>query len=344
LKVTLFERRSNTGLESSWAGGGILSPLYPWRYSAPLNRLARWGQEYYPRLADELRQATGIDPEWRESGLLMTDAAELAGAAAWADAGNAVVELVQGDAIEALQPGLSPGIGQAAWMPRVAQVRNPRLVRALRADIGLRGAVVSEDRQVIRLLAEHGRIRGVETDKGPLHGDCVIVAAGAWTSSLLEPFGAVPDIRPVKGQMLLFGPLPGLLSRIVLKGGHYLIPRADGHILAGSTLEHTGFDKAVTQSARDSLALAAAAMLPGLDGLPIERQWAGLRPGSSRELPWIGRHPAVEGLYVNSGHYRNGLVLGPGSARLLADRVLGRKPIQDLWPFSVELIHSPDFV
>jgi glycine oxidase len=124
-----------------------------------------------------------------------------------------------------------------------------------------------------------------------------------------------------------------LVQHIVLKGDRYVIPRRDGHILVGSTLEHRGFDKATSQAAHDSLLAAAMELFPVLSEHPLVRQWAGLRPGSPHGIPYICKHPAMGGLYLNTGHFRNGVVLGPASARLLADMLLERTPILDPVPY-----------
>ncbi|HQT26544.1 MAG TPA: FAD-dependent oxidoreductase, partial [Burkholderiales bacterium] len=127
-----------------------------------------------------------------------------------------------------------------------------------------------------------------------------------------------PDIYPVKGQMLLFES-PGLLDTILFRDGIYLIPRKDGHILAGSTLENAGFDKTVT--AERFLHEKASEMLPALRSFSPVKKWAGLRPGSPGNIPFICRHPKFDNLYINSGHFRYGVTMSPASAKLLASLI-----------------------
>ncbi|MDH5594537.1 MAG: FAD-dependent oxidoreductase, partial [Gammaproteobacteria bacterium] len=136
-------------------------------------------------------------------------------------------------------------------------------------------------------------------------------------------------VEPVRGQMLIFKASPDLLPTMVLNHGKYLIPRKDGHILIGSTLEYVGFQKDTTPAAFDELKLAACDMLPELAKTPIEKHWSGLRPGSPEGIPYIGPHPEVTGLFVNTGHFRNGVVLGLASASLLADLVTNNPPELD---------------
>jgi glycine oxidase len=163
-----------------------------------------------------------------------------------------------------------------------------------------------------------------------------VVAGGAWSGELLEPTGIHLPIQPVRGQMILFKGAPGLVSRITLYQGRYAIPRRDGHVLFGSTLEYTGFDKQTTSAARRELTQAAVELLPRLGDLPIERHWAGLRPGSPDGTPLVGPHPEIDNLYINAGHFRNGVVLGLASARLLADLLLQGTPDVDSSPYLPE--------
>jgi glycine oxidase len=157
-----------------------------------------------------------------------------------------------------------------------------------------------------------------------LLSDRVVVAAGAWSAGLLADFMPVLPVSPVRGQMIQFAASPDLLRHIVLANGHYLIPRRDGLILAGSTLEYSGFDKDTTREARDTLVDFPTQLLPGLGDCAVVNHWAGLRPGKSDGIPVIGGHPEIKGLYLNTGHFRNGVVMAPASAQLLLDIMMGR--------------------
>jgi glycine oxidase len=214
-------------------------------------------------------------------------------------------------------------------MADVAQVRNPRLVRAVRHAVVKQGGLIEEGCEVTELLVRGGRVAGVRTTRGDFSADVVVMAAGAWSGRLLAELAIRPEIRPVRGQMLLFRGPPGLVSRIILGPRHYVIPRRDGRVLVGSTMEEVGFDAGTTAAAKEELLAAAVGLVPALAACELERHWAGLRPGSPDGVPYIGEHPEVAGLYLNSGHFRNGVVMAPASARLLADLVLGRAPILD---------------
>lgn len=333
-KVTLIER-GQLGKESSWAGGGILSPLYPWKYPEAVNALAGWSQARYQALADDLKRDTGIDTEWTQTGLLVLDGDQCEAGKSWSSAHKATAELVDAKAIQSLEPVLPAGHDAGLWMPDVAQVRNPLLMKALRQDLMNRGVRVAEDTEVTHLLTKKGRITGVCTEYNEVMADHVIISCGAWSATLLKELGQDVPVMPVRGQMILFRGSPGLLNHVILHEGHYLIPRRDGRILAGSTMEEVGFDKTVTDEARNDLAAVACQLVPALTDVPVERHWAGLRPGSPTGVPFISAHPKVEGLYINAGHFRNGVVMGPASAELLTDLVLDRSPTVDPTPYAL---------
>jgi glycine oxidase len=166
----------------------------------------------------------------------------------------------------------------------------------------------------------------------------VIVASGAWSARVLGEHGRL-DVEPVKGQMIMFNGAPGLVHSIVLSHGHYIIPRQDGHVLAGSTLEKTGFEKQTTDDAQRALTADAARLVPLLGDLPIERHWAGLRPGTHNGIPYVCAHEEIEGLYIHTGHYRNGIVLGPASAQLLTEIVLGQETFCDASAYTMTALH-----
>jgi len=143
-------------------------------------------------------------------------------------------------------------------------------------------------------------------------------------------------VEPVRGQMILFRASPELLKRIVPDQGRYMIPRRDGHILMGSTVEHVGLDKRTTESAREELVAAALKLVPELAKAEVVKHWSGLRPGSPDGVPFIGPHPDIEGLFVNTGQFRNGVVMGLASAELAANHMTGRTPILDDTPYLLQ--------
>ncbi|WP_312373360.1 glycine oxidase ThiO [Stutzerimonas nitrititolerans] len=333
--VTLIERQA-AGTEASWAGGGIVSPLYPWRYSPAVTALAHWSQDYYPQLGQTLLWQTGIDPEVYATGLYWLDLQDEDEALAWAERQGRALYPVPMEQVRAAVPALGDGFSRAVFMPGVANVRNPRLLAALREALQRMPNVrVVEHSPVEALIQEGRRIVGVRTTEGEWRGEQVVMAAGAWSAELLAPLGIELPVKPMKGQMILYKCAKDFLPSMVLAKRRYAIPRRDGHILVGSTLEDVGFDKAPTEDALGSLKATAVELLPALADAEVVKHWAGLRPGSPDGVPYIGAVSDFDGLWLNCGHFRNGLVLAPASCQLLADLMLGRKPSIDPAPYAL---------
>lgn len=325
--------RQHAAMESSWAGGGIVSPLYPWRYSPAITALATWSQMTYPGLVDRLHALTGIDSEWLQNGMLVTALEERADALAWGRGLRQRVQSISSDEARALEPQVAL-TESPLWMPEIASVRNPRLGQALRvACIGHPKIEIREFHEV--RLGGSIEMPEVCVDGQSLPVARVLLAAGAWTTQLLDAVGVRCPIKPMKGQMLLFSP-NHLVSRVVLCDGRYAIPRADGRIVFGSTLEDVGFKRLPDRTAFDDLYAHALRLVPRLAEVPLEAQWAGFRPGSPDGMPWIGALSSR--LWVNAGHFRNGVVLAPASARLMADMMLARTPIIDPAPYQPRII------
>ncbi|MCE8028691.1 glycine oxidase ThiO [Halomonas daqingensis] len=336
--VTLLERRQ-CGQEASWAGGGIVSPLYPWRYSEPVSSLARFAEREYPQLAARLLSETGIDPEYRQKGLLYLRVDDGDKAFDWARRVGKPLEAVNADFIYALEPWLAEGFSSGLWMPTLGSIRNPRLCQALRSRLrAMREATLIEGVEVEAVCVEDGHVRGVSTSLGFRPASQVVLCGGAWSGEFLARLGLSLPVRPIKGQMMVFRtpPMPSgrqLVERVVLADGRYLIPRGDGRVLIGSTLEEADFDKTPTDEARESLRRSALAMVPALADCPIEHHWAGLRPAAPEGIPFIGEMPDTHGLFINAGHYRNGLVLAPAATRLMVDLLLNRPTEIDPAPY-----------
>ncbi|MEE8343539.1 MAG: glycine oxidase ThiO [Gammaproteobacteria bacterium] len=334
VSVLLLER-GHTGRESSWAGGGILSPLYPWRQPSPVSELVRWSQARYAILAGALRDETRFDPEWTRCGMLVLGAEDYLEAMRWADHSGVAMEIISGEKMLRCEPALAAGYDQGLWLPQVDQIRTPRLNKALRESLLAAGVVVREHCEVKTIRQHQGKVQGVETDSGFIAARTVIVASGAWSATLLAPLGVSIPVRPIRGQMIVIRGRPGELKRILLREGRYVIPRRDGRVLVGSTIEDVGFDKGVTKEACKELYQVALELAPCLAKGVIEHQWAGLRPGSPSSVPFVGISPQIEGLWANTGHFRNGLVLAPASARILVDMLLGRPSFTDTTPFAL---------
>lgn len=341
LKVMIIDQ-GELGKESTWAGGGILSPLYPWRYPDSISRLTQYGQQHYPALCAAVREETGIDPQWIRSGLLFTDDSEYAAARAWADTwGYELQHLTSAEVMHKCESQLAKNFQRGLFLPEIAQMRNPRIADSLRTSLRLLPIEIAEHYPVSGLEVTNGRVTGVSMGNEVFHANNVILTTGAWTGLFPEMQALNVNIRPVQGQIILFRGAKGLLNRIVLHNGHYLIPRKDGRILCGSTLEMCGFDKHTTEEAKEALRETAYEIMPALRDLPINNHWAGLRPGSPDGVPYIDEHPEIAGLYVNAGHYRYGVTMGLASVHMLTDRMLGRTPRIDPTPYRFDAIRTP---
>ncbi len=333
MSVTLLEQ-GELCRESSWAGGGILSPLVPWDYPDAVNGLVRWSQQEYPQLASGLaganRHRSGMDA--------LGAAAHPArrwmppSARGWRNTRVHWRRYRPGE-MRAAEPGLADGLGPALLLPDVAQIRNPRLGRALARALDLQGVTLREHCRVTGVQIKAGAVQGVTTAAGNFTAGRVVIAGGAWSPVILKDSVPGLPVQPVLGQMILFEAQPGVLRHIVVHDGYYLIPRRDGLILAGSTLEHTGYRKHTTRDARDSLTARALELLPGLFDYPVVGHWSGLRPGVEGGVPLIGEVNEISGLYLNTGHFRNGVGMAPAAARLLVDGMLGRVSITDPRPY-----------
>lgn len=333
-EVVLLDAQSS-GREASWAGGGIVSPLYPWRYGTAVTALAHWSQGFYPGFGEQLLAATGVDFEVYVTGLYWLDLADETEALAWASRERRLFRAVDVADVRRCVSALGQGFARAVHMPGVANVRNPRLVKALLSALrAMPNVELREQCAITGFIREGGRVHGATTVAGDIRAEHTVLAAGAWSGELLRTLGLDLPVEPVKGQMILYKQEPDFLSAMVLAKGRYAIPRKDGHILVGSTLEHVGFDKTPTDEALASLKVSAEELLPGLADAQVVGHWAGLRPGSPEGIPFIGEVPQYPGLWLNCGHYRNGLVLAPASCELLKNLMLGEAPIVDPTPYS----------
>jgi glycine oxidase len=321
-RVTLVER-GEVGREASWAGGGILSPLCPWDYREPVTRLALRGMEMFGEAAAALHSATGIDPEYQRSGMLVLPPFQSALAAQWcARHSFSLQQVMLSDYIPGMRNAGMQSVGML--LPDVAQVRNPRLMQALRKQVEMLGGTILEHREVQKFEIAGERVVALHTPQGRLSADAYIVAAGAWSGKLLGELALNIDIRPIRGQILLLKFDAPPFRQILLRENLYLIPRRDGHVLVGSTLEDAGYDKSITAAARDDLLGRVRELFPEWRDCEPVQQWAGFRPGSPDNIPTIGRHPEFANLYVNSGHFRYGVTMAFASAELLLNEIEGK--------------------
>lgn len=336
-KVTILER-NKVGLESSWAGGGILSPLCPWDYSDDVTRLTSYSASRFPIWISSLHKATEIDPEYETSGMLVLPPYNIEIAQQWCSMREIKMErrTVSNTSVAGNSKEMHDATtyDHALFLPDIAQVRNPRLLRALHYRVVQLGGRIIENCKVMRLKATQQKIQSITSSRGEFIADYTVVSAGAWSKEVLGVHALKLDIKPIRGQMLLFKfDTTPPLHAILVKKGLYIIPRRDGHLLIGSTLEDVGFDKQTTVSARNHLLMHAQAILPILHTQPIVRQWSGLRPASLDNIPTIGQHPMIRNLFINSGHFRYGVTMAPASAEILVNEITGTRQPFDINPY-----------
>jgi glycine oxidase len=339
LSVRLLER-GEPGGEASGASAGILSAQLEAHHPGPILPLALASRALYPPLVAALKDETGIDVDLRREGALLVArgaaaALELEHTFAFQRGRGLPVERLDAGALRRAEPALTGTAILGLHLPDEASLDPVALVRALRHAAEGAGADIRAHVEVAALCAAGGRVTGAVASDGTTHpAGFVVVAAGAWAGAIAGPGLAPVPSEPVRGQIVAFE-APGLIRHVLHGGSCYLVPRSDGRVLAGSTMEHAGFDRRVTAEGLAHLATAALALVPGLGEASFHRAWAGLRPAAPDGLPVIG--PAAGGLLYACGHLRNGIVLTPLTARAIVGMVRGEGVVVegiDLAPFS----------
>jgi glycine oxidase len=340
VRVALIDK-GDFGREASWAGAGIIPPGDSRRAITPIDHLRSLSFEMYPDLSRRLRDQTGIDNGYHVcGGLELVDPGDDLPVEAWRAEGIAFRE-VKDDALRAVEPSLSPTLTRAYHLPGMAQVRNPRHVKALLAACQAQGVRLYPHRAATGFVRTGRRIDAVQTEGGPLGAGRFLVTAGAWTDGLLQQVGCRLGVRPVRGQIALLQIDEARPRPILLKDKRYLVPRGDGLVLVGATEEDVGYDARPTASAIAGLLDFAAQLVPSLAGAALERCWAGLRPGSPDGLPFLGPVPDSPNLHVAAGHFRAGIQLSPATGRAMADLLIGRKPVVSLEAFRLDRPPAP---
>jgi glycine oxidase len=324
------------GQQASWAGAGIIPPGNLEHAHTALDQLRARSAALFPELSRTLREQTGIDNGYSIcGGLELITSADEDTSEEWRSEGIAFQELT-GDDLRRRYPYLAPGPNRAYLLPEMAQVRNPRHLRALQAACTALRVSMHPNCPARRLVRNGSRIEAVETDQGRLTAGRYLIATGAWTDALLEPLGLRPGIRPVRGQIALLNTGAAERWPVLLRGKRYLVPRGDGRVLVGSTEEEAGFEARTTAAAIAGLLDFATTLVPELAQAAVERCWAGLRPGSPDGKPFLGPVPGIDNLFLAAGHFRAGIQLSPATALVMKEVLLGEKPIIALDDFRLD--------
>jgi glycine oxidase len=330
--------RGEPGREASWAGAGIIPPGNPDRAATPIDRLRAIGSARFPSFSAYLHGRTGIDNGYlRCGGVEFLQPGDEDVLPLWEAEGIAFERLTP-DGLNRLEPAAGAVSGEPYLLPDCAQVRNPWHLRALVAACDVVGMTIRPQQAVQHFVTDGTRVVAVRLEDGrDVRAGSFLIAAGAWSEALLAQLGHRPNVHPVRGQIALFRPPRRLLTRVLMVGKEYLVPRADGRVLAGSTEEpEAGFVKANTPAAVEKLTAFATRTVPALADAPVEKCWAGLRPGSPDGLPFLGVVPGYRNAYVAAGHFRAGVQLSVGTALVMSELLTGRPPSAPLAAFALD--------
>ncbi len=339
LKVTVLER-GRIGCEASRAAAGMLSPQGESQTPGPFFDLCLRSRSMYRQFAEELTDTSGIDVEYKDEGTLFVvvegeNEEEKTRWTAWQLLAGLSLEHLTANDVRKSEPAVTESATTAIFLPEEHQVENRRLMDALEVAIKRAGVHVIEGTNVMALTTERGRMTGVVSARERFEAGTVIVAAGTWSSRLLEPLGLNIKLIPARGQMIAVKAATCPITRVLHSSKVYLVPRRDGRILIGATVEYVGFRKVVTAGAVNHLLGAAVELVPSLKQLEIVETWSGLRPDTTDHLPIIGPS-GIDNLLLAAGHFRNGILLAPITAELVAELITnGRLPDQ-LKPFGIE--------
>jgi glycine oxidase len=336
------------GMQASWAGAGMLPPANGATAIHPLEHLEALSNATHAAWAARLREETGIDNGYLNCGSLYVarTAGEIAaltgGMLEWDDQ---EIEYQRLDlaGVRDQYPALAESMERAKrslalWVPGSAQFRNPWHLKALVAACEKLDVQMVSRANDVQLVFDRDRLVSVQFESETLAGDQFVFAAGAWTEKLLASVGVRLPMQPVRGQMALYQLDPNRSNTlvngpIINEGSRYLVPRSDGHVLAGATIEEVGFSCETSPAEVADLRAWAEGLVAGLDDSTYQKSWAGLRPGTHDGFAYIGPLRELENAFVATGHFKAGLQLSAGTAIVIADMVEGKKPSIDMTPF-----------
>lgn len=341
VRVTLVERGA-VGREASWAAAGYLSFQGSSNLPGPRLDLTRASCQMYQSWIEQLSELSPTDTGFLRSGLLelCLDAAEAQEArerAAWQRAAGYAAEWLDAATTRKRHPYLAAELPLhgALLLPEVAQVRPPRLLKALTEAVHRLGIHIREYAPVTTITRQGNRVTGVMLASGEqLAAPVVVNAAGSWAAQLAPEMALLP-VKPIKGTIVLLETPAPPTREILVSAQGSIYPRADNKVLLGATVEDVGFDKRVTLEAVHTLVHQALGLLPGLKDASLVTAWTGLRPYSHDNLPYLGPVPGLEGAYAAAGHYRSGILLAPITGVLLKDMLLQQPSVLPLAPYQL---------
>ena len=329
ISATILER-GEVGMAASNAASGILSSLFG-NPTDPYTRLVNTSLKMFHELAPELADASGVDIELVQCGelelaLSEEEAQMLHSAVVEGGWRSSEAQWLDAEAVREMEPMLSDRIAGGIFMPEVCRVNNQRLSAAYARAAERLGATVREHTEVIGMVRSGLRISGVRLHNEELLADHVVIAAGPWSSSIADKLGSHVPVRPVRGVNLNLQPVGRSIQTVVHGGWGLLVPRNDGSVIAGATVEEADYDDRVTAGAVQDIMSMSEILVPSLRDARLNWALAGLRPGSPDDAPMLGSVPGWQGLHVASGHYRSGILLSAITGKLMAEHIAGEKP------------------
>jgi glycine oxidase len=342
VRTALLER-GRIGQEASWAAAGMLGPHSEAAGPDPFFELCTVSQQLYPEFAAELFEDSGIDVHYRTDGGLFVvmdevDAAQSNRWTGWQTGNAARPRPLSSRELRDIEPAISDLAMSGVEIPGDHQVDNRLLMKALSRSMTRSGVVVHESHDAGSLLLENGRVVGAVCAGQRFSSGSVVIAAGCWSSSLLDPLGIRINVVPAHGQMLaVVGPS---LRHIIHSSDCYIVPRTDGRVLIGATVEYAGFEKRVTAGSIRSLIAGAERLVPSISQAEIAETWSGLRPDTPDHLPLLGPS-GIDGLLLATGHFRNGILLAPITAKLISTIFQTGQTPAELSPFTIDRLSSP---
>ena len=336
VRVAIFEL-GEPGREASWASAGILSPAPENPATIPLVPLGKASMSLYPQFVARVEEISGQEVGFRAKGtvdaLFSRDAArELSTHVALHHGWGLRAEAISAVDARELEPALSPELEAAVLRPDEASVDNRALTQAVLAAARKSGAEIFAHREVRGIWREKQRCAGLLFENEKVSANWTIIAAGSFSASIAG-VGTYAPVRPAKGQMVSLRAERLKIERVLWSDKIYLVPRNDGRILAGATVEYVGFDRKVTAGPLAKVLSGAIELAPDLAHARVEETWAGLRPDSPDHLPILG--PAdIDGLMIATGHFRSGILLTPITARLIREWITEQRVSVDWERFS----------
>jgi len=325
-RISILERGA-IGSEASHAAAGMLAPQAEADETDDFFHFCDESNKLYPQFAEELLAETGVSIELDRHGTLYLaltddDVRRIRHRFAWQKKAGLNVEHLSANEARKLEPFISPDVREALFFPNDWQVENRKLLTALEKYAEINDIEIVENTEVKSLLIEKNKIVGAETGGEKFGAETVVLATGAWTSLIKADGLMMPFVKPIRGQIVGYRTAKRLFGMVIYTPRSYLVPRLDGRILAGATVEDVGFDKSVTAEGVDFLRENALEIAPGLVNLTPGESWAGLRPFATDGLPILGAFPEIENLFIATAHYRNGILLAPRTAEILADAII----------------------